>query len=84
MAAKRPRGRPHALGKYYRFGLRFRPGFDPPELEELLELIEQASGAERAAILRAALLGGAAQAQEEAYAEGEEAEDVLNSLFDTF
>lgn len=83
MTAKKPRGRPKATGRYYRFGLRFRPGFDPPELETLLKLIEQASGEERAAILRAALLGGAAQAQAEAHAEGE-AGTVINDLFDAF
>ena len=60
---KRGRGRPPKHGKYYRFGLRYRPGLDPPELEELLERIRQAEGEERAEILRAALLGGAEQAK---------------------
>jgi hypothetical protein len=76
------RGRPKAPGKYYRFGIRFRPGLDPEELETLLERIEAAQGEAKAAILRAALLGGAEKAEEAAGQEAEEVGDILDGLFD--
>jgi hypothetical protein len=56
-------GRRRQPGRLYRFSLRYRPGIDPPELAALLETVATARGAQRADILRAALLGGAGQAQ---------------------
>jgi hypothetical protein len=56
-------GRRRQPGHLYRFSLRYRPGIDPPELAALLEAVTAARGVQRADILRAALLGGAAQAQ---------------------
>lgn len=56
-------GRRRQPGRLYRFSLRYRPGIDPPELETLLETMTAARGAQRADIVRSALLGGAAQAQ---------------------
>jgi hypothetical protein len=49
-------GRFKLPGKYYRIGLRYRPGIDPPELKDLLDAILAAKGEERAHILRTALL----------------------------
>ena len=58
-------GRPGAPGFIYEFHFyyRFTPGTDPPELEALLKSLVQARGRKRRDILRAALLGGANQAQ---------------------
>ena len=79
------RGRPKEPGKLYRFSLRYRPGADPPELERLLEAVVAAKGRKRADILRAALLGGASQAQETASrAEDSATETLLDDLFDAF
>lgn len=84
MTHKRPRGRPQSPGKYYRFGLRFRPGFDPPELEVLLETLSNADSEARAVILRAALIGGAKAVQEEVIANTEKDGGVLTDFFDNF
>ena len=78
-------GRNKEPGKLYRFSLRYRPGVDAPELERLLEAISAARGRKRADILRAALLGGASQAQETAArAEDSATETLLDDLFDAF
>ena len=80
------RGRKPLPGRVYYLGrLRYRPGADPPELERLLEAVAMAKGRKRADILRAALLGGASQAQEAAArAEDSATETLLDDLFDAF
>ena len=80
------RGRPRAPGKVYYLGrLRFRPGIDPPELEEILEAIVNAGPGKRADILRAALQGGAVQAREEANsAEDSSTRNLLDEMFSQF
>lgn len=77
-------GRPKKGGRVYEFHFyyRFIPGQDPPELETLLETIIQAGGRKRRDILRAALLGGAQQAQETAT--GAEDSDISGLLEDMF
>lgn len=77
-------GRPKAPGKYYRFGLRFRPGIDPAELGKLLELISNAAPEKRPVILRAALMGGTAQANEAADSEVTETVSIIDDLFGDF
>ena len=78
-------GRPKEPGKLYRFSLRYRPGVDPPALEKLLESVIAVQGRKRADILRAALLGGADQAQQTASKpEDSAAEALLDELFDAF
>ncbi len=74
-------GRNKEPGRVFQFFFYYRllPGEDPPELESLLESIIQAKGRKRRDILRAALLGGARQAQTTA----ETVEDSADiSLFD--
>ena len=80
------RGRKQAPGKVYYLGrLRFRPGQDPPGLQDLLEAITRADSCKRADILRAALLGGAKQAQTAAdQAEDSQATGLLGTMFDDF
>ena len=80
------RGRRPEAGKVYYLGrLRFRPGLDPPELEELLQAISTTRGSRRADILRAALLGGARQAQAAVVAaEDSETGAALNDLLAGF
>ena len=80
------RGRKPASGKVYYLGrLRFRPGYDPPELEEILITITQADRSKRADILRAALLGGAKQAQDTAAnVEDSGIADLLDDMFTDF
>lgn len=78
-------GRRPRPGRLYRFSLRFRPGYDPPELEALLETLTAARGPRRSAILRAALLGGAAQAHTQAAAvEDGEAASLLDAILAAF
>ncbi len=79
-------GRHKEPGKVYYLGrLRFRPGVDPPELRVILEAIIEAGPRKRADILRAALLGGAQQAQETAgRAEDSQVTGLLNTMFDEF
>jgi hypothetical protein len=81
-----PRGRKPAPGKVYYLGrLRFRPGLDPPELEEILEAITGAAPPKRADILRAALLGGSKQAQDiVGKVEDSGTTDLLNDMFADF
>ena len=80
------RGRKPAPGKVYYLGrLRFRPGQDPPELRSILEAITGAGPGKRGDILRAALLGGAQQAQDTAdRAEDSLATGLLDAMFDDF
>jgi len=80
------RGRKPAPGTVYYLGrLRFRPGMDPPELERLLESIIAAPAGKRADILRAALLGGASEAQETASkAEDSVTETLLDDMLGAF
>lgn len=80
-------GRPPKSGTVYRFDFyyRIKPGEDPPELEELLKAIITAKGAKRRDILRAALLGGAQQAQK-VTSRTEDSEDIslLEEMFAEF
>ena len=83
----RPPGRPKKPGRVFEFHFyyRFTPGLDPPELELLLQSIAQASGRKRRDILRAALLGGAQQAQETAARpEDSEIANLFDEMFDEF
>jgi hypothetical protein len=58
---------------------------DPPELERLLESIIAAPAGKRADILRAALLGGASEAQETASkAEDSVTETLLDDMLGAF
>ncbi len=86
MAGKQGKsGRKPSPGKYYRFGLRFRPGIDPPELRDLLENIAAAPPAQRGELLRTALISGADNAMTPATSpEDAEIENMLNDLFDSF
>jgi hypothetical protein len=68
----------------YRFSLRCRPGIDPPELEALLEAMTAARGAQRADIVRSALLSGAAQAQALAAVEDSETVTLLEDILAAF
>jgi|YNPBryantNP2012_1023418.scaffolds.fasta_scaffold06244_5 hypothetical protein len=78
-------GRRRQPGRLYRFSLRYRPGLDPPALEALLEAVAAARGGRRAEILRAALLGGAAQAQARAAAaEDAEAATLVDGILAAF
>lgn len=78
-------GRFKLPGKYYRFGYRYQPGIDPPELEALLEAILAATGEGRRAILRTALLTGADTANKVANADEDfEATQLIEALFDDF
>lgn len=79
-------GRRRKPGKVYYLGrLRFRPGQDPPELQDILNAIAEAGPRKRADILRAALLGGAQQAQDTAdRVEDSQATGLLKALFDEF
>ena len=85
MAAKI--GRPPEPGTVYRFDFyyRIKPGEDPPELEALLKAIIATRGTKRRDILRAALLGGASQAQAVA-SRPEDSEDIslLEEMFAEF
>lgn len=57
-------GRPKAPGAVFYLGrLRYRPGIDPPELREFLEMLDRAEAERKPEILRAALLGGMGQAE---------------------
>ena len=80
------RGRPRAPGRVYYLGrLRFRPGIDPPELEEILEAIVHAGPGKRADILRAALQGGAGLTRQEASsAEDSCTRNLLEEMFSQF
>jgi hypothetical protein len=81
------KGRPPKAGQVYEFDFyyRFIPGQDPPELATLLESIIQAQGWKRRDILRAALLGGAQQAQETAaQAEDSEVAGLFDTMFSDF
>jgi len=80
------RGRPPAAGKVYYLGrLRFRPGLDPPELQEVLEAITSADSHKRADILRAALVGGAGQTSVEAETiEDGQTSALIDEMFDNF
>ena len=80
------RGRPRAPGKVYCLGrLRFRPGIDPPELEDILEAIVRTGPGKRADILRAALQGGAGLARQEANsAEDSRTRNLLDEMFSQF
>lgn len=78
-------GRRRQPGRLYRFSLRYRPGIDPPELAALLEAVAAARGVQRADIVRAALLGGAAQAQTQAAAvEDTETVTLLDDILAAF
>jgi hypothetical protein len=80
-------GRPVSPGTVYQFNFyyRFTPGEDPPELEALLESIVQAQGRKRRDILRAALLGGARQAQETATrSEDSDVAGLFDDMFAAF
>ena len=75
------RGRPPKAGTVYYLGrLRYRPGVDPPELQDILQAIEEAGPARRRDILRAALLGGADEAQ--ARADSPEDDEVTGMMDD--
>jgi hypothetical protein len=79
MAGKTGRsGRRKTPGQVYDFHFyyRFTPGQDPPELKILLEELVRADGRKRRDILRAALLGGARQAQDVA--------QLVNQLFNNW
>lgn len=78
------KGRPKEPGKYFRFGLRYRPGLDPPELGTLLESIHLAPMGQRESILRAALLGGAAQGNQVASREDHAAAAIVDDIFADF
>lgn len=83
----RKKGRPPKPGQVYEFDFyyRFVPGEDPPELAQLLEAIIQAKGRKRRDILRAALLGGAQQAQETAaHAEDSDIAGLFDDMFAAF
>lgn len=83
----RPPGRPKKPGRVFEFHFyyRFTPGLDPPELATLLESITQANGRKRRDILRAALLGGAQEAQETAASsEDSEIATLFDEMFDDF
>lgn len=71
---------------YYLGRLRFRPGVDPPELEDLLEAIDQAGAARRREMLRKALIGGMGQggAQTLGGVEDEEVADLMDGLLGEF
>lgn len=86
MTGKRGKsGRKPMPGKYYRFGLRFRPGIDPPALRDLLEKIAAAPPAERGKLLRTALISGAENAMMPTPApEDAEIETMLTDLCDSF
>jgi hypothetical protein len=80
-------GRPKEPGRVFEFHFyyRFTPGEDPPELEALLESIMQAQGRKRRDILRAALLGGARQAQDTATrSEDSDIAGLFDELFSDF
>lgn len=76
------RGRPPAPGKIYYLGrLRFRPGIDPPELQDLLERLDEAGPVRRRELLRAALIGGLNQAAESPAAiEDDETAALMDNL----
>ncbi len=80
-------GRPPKFGDVYRFDFyyRFTPGEDPPELKALLDSIVAARGQKRRDILRAALLGGAQQAQSTAdQVEDAAVSSLLEDMFADF
>jgi len=80
------RGRPPKTGQIYYLGrLRYRPGIDPPGLQDLLEQLEGAGPARRREILRAALIGGLGQAQAAASTvEDAEVGDLMDDLLGEF
>jgi len=86
MAGKKGRsGRPKLSGRAYRFYIRYRPGLDPPELGKLLEMVANESDEKRADILRAALIGGASQAQATAeMVESSATASLLDEMFASF
>ena len=86
MAGKKGRsGRPKLPGRAYRLYIRYRPGLDPPELGELLEMVANESEEKRADILRAALVGGASQAQATAeMVESSATTSLLDEMFASF
>jgi hypothetical protein len=79
-------GRRKKPGKRYYLGyFRLIPGEDPPELEALLDAIIAAKGRKRRDIIRAALLGGAEQAQDTAQqVEDGESVDLFADMFADF
>lgn len=83
----RKKGRPPKPGQVYEFDFyyRFVPGEDPPELKALLESIIQTQGRKRRDILRAALLGGAQQAQQTAtHLEDSDIAGLFDDMFSDF
>jgi len=80
------RGRRPTPGKVYYLGrLRFRPGIDPPELQNLLENLASSSPVKRADMLRATLLGGAQYAMEKATSiEDDDTGQLLSDFFADF
>jgi hypothetical protein len=87
MAGNSRSGRPKKPGKVYEFNFYYRwiPGEDPPELKAVLEELLAATGRKRRDILRAALLGGAGDAQDEA-TKVEDSEDstLIDDMFAGF
>lgn len=87
MAGNSRSGRPKKPGKVYEFNFYYRwiPGEDPPELKAVLEELLAATGRKRRDILRAALLGGAGEAQDVA-TKVEDSEDstLIDDMFAGF
>lgn len=87
MAGNSRSGRPKKPGKVYEFNFYYRwiPGEDPPELKAVLEELLAATGRKRRDILRAALLEGAEDAQDEA-TKVEDSEDstLIDDMFAGF
>jgi hypothetical protein len=86
MAGTKQSGRHQKPGKVYQFDFYYRlEPDDPPQLAALLEAIVQAKGRKRRDILRAALLGGASQAQHTASrVENSESAELLDDLLSDF
>jgi len=80
------RGRPPKPGSVYYLGrLRFRPGVDPPALQDFLEALEDAEPARRRAMLREALVGGVAEGLARGTAvEDEETTELIDDLLADF
>ncbi len=86
MAGKKGRsGRTKLPGRLYRLYIRYRPGLDPPELEELLETMVTTNHHKRTDIFRAAVIGGMTQAKTTAQAaEASVTTTLLDEMFADF
>ena len=86
MAGKKGRsGRPKLPGRLYRLYIRYRPGLDPPELEDLLETMVNANHYKRADIFKAAVADGIKQAHAAAKAvETKATTSLLDDMFASF